>query len=81
MKNYMVAKSQGLIGKIERKYATPGRLGGDNESSITYIADGQSIASSRLTKPSHSVVKALHDSCYIEPGQNPRVIQDNDPVK
>lgn len=26
-------------------------------------------------------MKALHDSCYIPPVQNPRVIQDSDPIK
>ena len=79
MKNYMVAKSQGMIGSIDRKYATPGRIGAAKESEISY--DGQSIASSRLTKPSPSIVKALHDSCYIQPDQNPRVIQDSAPAK
>ena len=26
-------------------------------------------------------MKALHDSCYMVPEQNPRVIKDSDPVK
>ena len=26
-------------------------------------------------------IKQLHDSCYVAPHKNPRVIQDSDPVK
>ena len=37
--------------------------------------------SERLVKNSPSMVKALHDSCYVVPELNPRVIQDTDPVK
>ncbi len=52
---------------------------------IAPTLDGQiDIRSDRLTKntPVHAAqVKALHDSCYVEPERNPRVIQDHDPVK
>jgi len=39
------------------------------------------MESDRLTKTSNSTVKALHDSCYVIPEKNPRVIKDDDPVK
>jgi len=31
--------------------------------------------------PNANVVKALHDSCYVDPSRNYRVIKEDDPVK
>ena len=36
---------------------------------------------SRPLATTAGAVKALYDSCYIRPEENPKVIQDNDPVK
>jgi len=45
-------------------------------NSVDYFSSG------RVAKaPNQNVLKALHDSCYISPGKNQRVIQDDDPVK
>jgi len=41
-----------------------------------------SVAGGRLNnKATPSLVKALHDSCYVSPSKNYRVIKDSDPVK
>ena len=54
-------------------------------TAIAPTLDGQiDIRSDRLTKNTPVMaaqLKALHDSCYVEPERNPRVIQDTDPVK
>lgn len=45
---------------------------------------GSFASSNRLSKnPSQTVggIKALHDSCYVPPVENFRVLQDNDPIK
>lgn len=82
LQNYLVSKthSGSMVGN--------GRMSNTGNSPLTaeagalMVGEGQlSQGSSRLTKASPSIVKALHDSCYLRPDQNPRVIQDNDPVK
>jgi len=68
----------------DRKHATPNRSSA-RDSAFKAISEGGvgmgDTRSDRLTKPSTSIVKALHDSCYQVPEKNPRVIQDTDPVK
>lgn len=83
LQNYLIAKSQGTVGQYSSN-RTQGRYGSGTKSmstTHTVIAptlDGQiDIRSDRLTKntPVHAAqVKALHDSCYVEPERNPRVI-------
>lgn len=81
LQNYLIAKSQGLVGDSSRKFSTPNRSSA-RDSVFKAISEGQvDTRSDRLTKPSTSIVKALHDSCYMVPEKNPRVIQDTDPVK
>lgn len=90
LQNYLIAKSQGLVGNTSSARKT-GRYGSNMKSmssTHSYIAptlEGQiDIRSDRLTKNTPVMaaqVKALHDSCYVQPEKNPRVIQDTNPVK
>ena len=64
LQNYLIAKSQGLVGTDSRKFSTPNRSSA-RESVFKAISDGSvDTRSDRLTKASTSIVKALHDSCY-----------------
>jgi len=90
LQNYLIAKSQGLVGNSSSNRKT-GRYGSNMKSmssTQSYLAptlEGQiDIRSDRLTKNTPVMaaqVKALHDSCYVQPEKNPRVIQDSNPVK
>lgn len=71
-----------------RKVAALSQTGSMRNGSPTKSVSGYSIgsfaSSNRLSKnPGQTVagIKALHDSCYVTPTQNFRVLQDGDPIK
>lgn len=81
LKNYMLAKSQGLVGKdnVRNRYS-PNR----SHKSGTTSFGGSEYKSERWERSQismHSHMKSLNDSCYVGPDKNPRVVQDSDPLK
>ena len=96
LKNYMMAKSQGLVGssnggsshkRSSGRYQNP--LGSaSSQASGSLLAptiDGHiDLRGDRLVRNTPLVagqIKQLHDSCYVGPEQNHRVIQDSNPAK
>ena len=81
LKNYMIAKSQGLVGQqvnVKSRYS-PNK---SHKSGTEFGgSDYKSERWGRSQVSMHSHMKSLNDSCYIGPDKNPRVIQDNDPLK
>ena len=71
---------QGLVGPASNKGGS--RYGA--AASVTSQAASVDGKSDRLTKntPMYAgALKPLHDSCYVVPEKNHRVLQDTDPVK
>ena len=94
LKNYLVAKSQGVVGnsKGSNKFSTSGDRFRATQSSLSGtstllspIVDGHiDLRGDRLTRnlPVKTMqMKPLNDSCYVAPDKNFRVIQDDDPIK
>ena len=86
LKNYMIAKSQGLVGssgKASQHRYSPGRSSHKTGSSWANQSDVM-IRSDRLERNAPlttSVLKSLNDSCYVGPELNHRVLQDSNPIK
>lgn len=73
LKSYLGTKSQ-----------TSSVRGNSPAKSVALSMAGSFASSNRLSKnPSQTVggIKALHDSCYVPPVENFRVLQDDDPIK
>lgn len=95
LKNYLVAKSQGLVGSggpghrrsVGGRYQNAGSSTGSVASGqmVNPTLDGHiDLRGDRLVRNTPLVagqVKQLHDSCYVGPDQNHRVIQDSNPAK
>lgn len=86
LQNYLVAKSQGLVGSAHNskrsRYNSSMKSGTSSHASMAGARmDGHiSIRNDRLVRNTPMVaggLKPLHDSCYVSPEQNHRVIQDN----
>ena len=83
LKNYMIAKSQGLVGSSKsggNRYS-PSK---SHKSGSSWAGSDLHIRSDRLERNAPlttSTLKSLNDSCYVVPEKNYRVLQDNDPVK
>ena len=80
LQNYLVAKSQmgsthGSSRKMTDRYKQG--IAATTEGHIDLRSD-RLVRNTPLTAGS---VKALHDSCYVSPDQNHRVIQDHNPAK
>ena len=81
LKNYMIAKSQGLVGQANAK---PNRYSPNKSHKSGTSWAGSDYKSERWGKSQVSMqshMKSLNDSCYVGPEKNPRVIQDSDPMK
>lgn len=95
LKNYLMAKSQGLVGSTSGGSSQHKRSGGGryNLGSTSSQASGGlaptldghiDLRGDRLIRNTPLVagqIKQLHDSCYVSPEQNHRVIQDANPAK
>lgn len=93
LKNYLIAKSQGIVGAsntqtsfnktASSRFQSGGRI--TPNSILSPKMEGHiDLRNDRLTRntPTRAYqVKPLHDSCYVVPHKNYRVIQDDDPVK
>lgn len=88
LQNYLIAKSQGLVGgtstKVNRSHAKTGASSVSSQGMYSMTDGSLNLRQDRLTKNSPIMagqMKALHDSCYVVPEKNFRVIQDDDPAK
>ena len=95
LKNYMMAKAQGLVGNSQSgasshkrsavgRYANVGSTS-SQQSGLNPTLDGHiDLRGDRLVRNTPLMagqIKQLHDSCYVGPEKNHRVIQDSDPAK
>ena len=87
LKNYMIAKSQGLVGNPARSGTrySPSKSSQISNASFTGT-EMSGFRSNRLERNQQvtaqsSQMKPLNDSCYVVPEKNHRVIQDTNPVK
>ena len=80
LKNYMIAKSQGLVGQGNQKNRySPSRSHKSGASWTGSDYKSERWEKSQVSMQSH--MKSLNDSCYVGPEKNPRVFQDSNPIK
>lgn len=85
LQNYLMAKSQDTYSNSSRRRADNRYNSRLNMVMASPISDNYiDLRSDRLVRNTPLLagsLKPLHDSCYVGPEQNPRVIQDGNPAK